>query len=187
MKKYIFFIIFVILFSVLPFNNLNANGGVNIVIDKSFHVTIIKDLNNKIMAAFPDATGTEKNRDELTPTGNYYVNNKTPNPKWRWEGKIYAPYIVDQNNGLGIYWVGYNLPAYALHGTNEPFSIGKNASHGCIRHQNNDILKISKLAENGTRVNIIQTEINSQTADTVSSFFELYDLLNILKNGDKNI
>lgn len=34
---------------------------------------------------------------------------------------------------VGTRWMGLSIPGYGIHGTNEPKSIGKAASHGCIR------------------------------------------------------
>ena len=39
-----------------------------------------------------------------------------------------------------------------LHGTNEPMSIGKNASSGCIRMLNQDVIELYRRAPVGTRV-----------------------------------
>jgi lipoprotein-anchoring transpeptidase ErfK/SrfK len=36
-------------------------------------------------------------------------------------------------NPVGTRWMGLNRAGYGIHGTNEPKSIGKAASHGCIR------------------------------------------------------
>ena len=39
------------------------------------------------------------------------------------------------NNPLGTRWMGLSAPGVGIHGTDEPGSIGWNASHGCIRMQ----------------------------------------------------
>ncbi len=45
-----------------------------------------------------------------------------------------------------------NDTLYRIHGTNEPMSIGKNASSGCIRMLNQDIIEVYRRAPVGTRV-----------------------------------
>jgi lipoprotein-anchoring transpeptidase ErfK/SrfK len=45
-----------------------------------------------------------------------------------------------------------NDTLYRIHGTNEPMSIGKNASSGCIRMLNQDIIELYRRAPVGTRV-----------------------------------
>jgi hypothetical protein len=41
---------------------------------------------------------------------------------------------------------------YAIHGTNNPASIGQSVSHGCIRLRNSDIAKLYEMVEVGTPV-----------------------------------
>ena len=43
---------------------------------------------------------------------------------------------------------------YALHGTNQPSSIGRSVSHGCIRLRNEDIQKLYETVAVGTPVYI---------------------------------
>ena len=42
-----------------------------------------------------------------------------------------------------------------LHGTNDPSSVGKDVSHGCIRLRNQDILQLVKILPLGTPVRIL--------------------------------
>ena len=50
--------------------------------------------------------------------------------------------------------MGISAPGYGIHGTNVPASIGKNASHGCIRLRNSDIEQLFKLVEVGDQVEL---------------------------------
>ncbi len=149
-----------------------------ILVDKSFHMTLLTTAGGTL--SFPDATGTTG--DSATPTGSYRVTNKQADPNWHWEGKVYQPYRSDKNNGLGIRWIGISLPSYGLHGTNEPFSIGKDISHGCVRHENADVAKFFPTIPVGVPVQIIETPVSRQTETMVSNFLELYDLLTVM-NG----
>ena len=51
-------------------------------------------------------------------------------------------------------WMGLNKPGIGLHGTNNPETIGRAASHGCIRLANWDALKLSQLVPTGATVKI---------------------------------
>lgn len=73
-----------------------------------------------------------------TPTGNYIIINKEYNPG--------GPY--------GVLWMGLSKPHYGIHGTNNPSSIGKEVSKGCIRMHNNDVTELSSLVPIGTNVYI---------------------------------
>jgi hypothetical protein len=150
-----------------------------VVVDKSFHITVLTAGSSTY--ALPDATGTVG--DSVTPVGSYKVTTKQADPNWHWEGKAYAPYLRDQNNGLGMRWIGISLPSYGLHGTNEPFSIGKDVSHGCVRHENVDVTRVFPMIPTGTPVRIIETPVPQQTEDMVTNFLELYDLLTVMKGS----
>lgn len=75
-----------------------------------------------------------------TPTGNFKVINKLINP-----GGV-----------LGSRWMGLNIPGgnYGIHGTNNPSSIGKAISNGCIRMHNHDIEELFPKIFIGTPVTI---------------------------------
>lgn len=73
-----------------------------------------------------------------TPLGNYIIVNREPNPG--------GPY--------GVMWLSLSKLGYGIHGTNNPASIGKEVSKGCIRMYNQDVLELSRIVPNGTRVSI---------------------------------
>ncbi|MEX2462123.1 MAG: L,D-transpeptidase [Paenibacillaceae bacterium] len=73
-----------------------------------------------------------------TPNGEFLVINKVPYP----------------GGPFGAFWIGLSKPHYGIHGTNDPSSIGKMVSHGCIRMYNHDVLELSKFVSIGTRVTI---------------------------------
>jgi L,D-transpeptidase catalytic domain len=85
-----------------------------------------------------------------TPRGNFYVREK-----FRVLGSpVYGPYAL----GTSAYaphltdWPGGGV--VGLHGTNEPGLIPGRPSHGCIRLKNRDILRLYRLAERGTPIDI---------------------------------
>jgi lipoprotein-anchoring transpeptidase ErfK/SrfK len=57
---------------------------------------------------------------------------------------------------MGAAAMGLNRGNYAIHGTNEPGSIGHFVSHGCIRMYNEDILDLYRRAHVGTEVVVLQ-------------------------------
>jgi lipoprotein-anchoring transpeptidase ErfK/SrfK len=58
------------------------------------------------------------------------------------------------NNPVGILWMGLNKPGIGIHGTNNPETIGRAGSHGCIRMANWDAARIKDLVSVGARVTI---------------------------------
>ncbi|MGV3488196.1 MAG: L,D-transpeptidase [Tuberibacillus sp.] len=91
--------------------------------------------NNRLVKSYPIGVGKM-----LTPTpaGDYRIINKSPNPG--------GPY--------GVMWMGLSKPHYGIHGTNNPSSIGKDVSHGCIRMYNHDVMDLARRVPVGTSVRI---------------------------------
>ena len=56
------------------------------------------------------------------------------------------------NNLVGVLWMGLNKPGIGIHGTNNPETIGRAASHGCIRLANWDAARIKDLVSVGNTV-----------------------------------
>jgi lipoprotein-anchoring transpeptidase ErfK/SrfK len=58
------------------------------------------------------------------------------------------------NNPVGVLWMGLNKPHVGVHGTNNPETIGRAASHGCIRTANWDAARIKEMVTKNCRVEI---------------------------------
>ncbi|HRW92160.1 MAG TPA: L,D-transpeptidase family protein [Thermotogota bacterium] len=101
------------------------------------------------LRTFPIATG----RDGSTPSGEFFLQRKIPQPALYWEGEFIQP--LSPINGLGSWWLELSDPQYGIHGTNKPWEIGKQVSHGCIRMFNHDVSLLAKLLPVGTRVKIL--------------------------------
>ena len=86
-----------------------------------------------------------------SPTGVFTVVTRIPNPTWYHTGKVIGP---GKNNPLGTRWMGLSLKGYGIHGTNVPRSIGRAASHGCIRMRNEDVEELFELVSVGAVVEL---------------------------------
>lgn len=77
-------------------------------------------------------------------------NSPSPIGNWIITGKD------NWGEGFGGYWMSMNVPwgRYGIHGTDQPWSIGEPASHGCIRLKNKDAAEVYKLVHYGTPVKI---------------------------------
>ena len=58
------------------------------------------------------------------------------------------------NNPVGVLWMGLNKPGIGIHGTNNPETIGRAGSHGCIRTANWDAARLKDMVSPGTVVTI---------------------------------
>lgn len=56
------------------------------------------------------------------------------------------------NNLVGVVWMGLDKPGIGIHGTNNPETIGRAASHGCIRVANWDVIRLKDLISVGNTV-----------------------------------
>jgi lipoprotein-anchoring transpeptidase ErfK/SrfK len=96
--------------------------------------------------------------EELTPEGIFTITVKAPNPYYR---KKDIP-GGSPENPLGTRWIGFDAEEtdgriYGLHGTNQPESIGKNVSNGCIRLQNEAIESLYDLIPLGTKIVVVKS------------------------------
>lgn len=107
--------------------------------------------------------------DEKTPAAVFAVGNKNPKPAWyppqemipdlkKAGVPIPIPY-GHEKNPLGDYWIALDHPHYTglgIHGTNDPGSIGRKASNGCIRMDNKEVLMIAWTAVPKMVVTIVE-------------------------------
>lgn len=80
--------------------------------------------------------------------------SETPTPVGEWT-VVWKDY--NWGTGFGSRWMGLNVPwgIYGIHGTDKPWSIGKFASHGCIRMRNKDVEELFEWVPIGTEVKIV--------------------------------
>ena len=56
------------------------------------------------------------------------------------------------NNPVGVIWIALDKEGVGIHGTDDPDSIGRSASHGCIRLANWDVVKLAAMVKPGVPV-----------------------------------
>jgi lipoprotein-anchoring transpeptidase ErfK/SrfK len=95
-----------------------------------------------------------------SPTGSFTIARRVKNPTYSHDGKTVLP---GPGNPVGTRWMGLSVKGYGIHGTNEPKSIGKAASHGCIRMARKDLEEMYEMVRVGDRVELVG-ERNEETA-----------------------
>jgi len=96
--------------------------------------------------------------------GSARIAQKDIRPAWRPPGDIWrhSPWIPEvipggaPDNPMGAAAMGLDRGNYAIHGTNNPNSVGKFVSHGCIRMYNADIMDLYARAPIGTEVHVLE-------------------------------
>jgi lipoprotein-anchoring transpeptidase ErfK/SrfK len=114
----------------------------------------------EIAGTYGAATGKTT---DLTPEGLFTVTVKAKDPYYR---KKNIP-GGDPRNPLGTRWIGFDAEGtdgriYGIHGTNQPSSIGKYISNGCIRMLNKNVEFIYDRVPLGTKVLVVKTSKSFQ-------------------------
>lgn len=94
-----------------------------------------------------------------SPTGTFTIGARVANPTYYHDGKVVPP---GPDNPVGTRWMGLSKKGYGIHGTNAPRSIGKAASHGCIRMGQRDLEDLYAQVRSGDAVEIVG-ERNEET------------------------
>ncbi len=84
---------------------------------------------------------------------NQVINPTYYPPRW-WERDL-QPIPPGPDNPVGTRWLGLGFASYGIHGTNNPDSIGKALSSGCIRMYNEDVEELTTLTSIGTPVSLV--------------------------------
>ncbi|HZP90277.1 MAG TPA: L,D-transpeptidase [Actinomycetota bacterium] len=118
---------------------------IRVWVDLSRHELVVRRLGREILHA-PAATGAP---DSPTPIGRYFVTDRVPFPK----GSAYGTFAFGLS-GIQVHlppgWTGGDQ--LAIHGTNDPGSIGTSASAGCVRVSEAVLARLRPLLRLGTPV-----------------------------------
>lgn len=113
--------------------------------------------NGKVVRIYRVAVGKASTP---SPTGTYTIADRVENPTYFHQGKVIQP---GPGNPVGDRWMGLSRHGYGIHGTNVPSSVGKAASHGCIRLGKADIEDLFSRVQVGDPVELVNTR-NAETA-----------------------
>jgi lipoprotein-anchoring transpeptidase ErfK/SrfK len=113
--------------------------------------------NGQLSRIYPVAVGKASTP---SPTGTFTIATRVTDPTYYHPGQVVEPGPM---NPLGTRWIGLNQKGYGIHGTNAPNSIGKAASHGCIRMAKADVEALFEIVRPGDVVDI-RGERDDETA-----------------------
>ncbi len=121
-------------------------------------LALIED--GRVVKVYETAVGA---RVSPSPSGTFTVVVRIPNPTWYHPGKVVGP---GRSNPLGTRWLGLSVKGFGIHGTNAPRSVGRAASHGCIRMRNRDIEELFPQVKVGDVV-----EMHAERDEVVARIF----------------
>lgn len=142
------------------FNALNVDAnqpqGDHVVVDKSEGVLKVLDSEDRLIAQFPVTMGS---RQYPLPLGEWKVTTYAFLPPFLYQPDILVNAKTDEdvrlppgpNGPVGVAWLDLTKEHYGIHGTNEPQTIGRAESSGCIRMANWDVLRLSRMMKPGFR------------------------------------
>jgi L,D-transpeptidase ErfK/SrfK len=142
------------------------------VLPKAPRTGIVLNLAEKRMYHFRSASEVETFAISIgregwgTPVGSFSIASKIKDPTWTPPASIRKehaeagdplPAVVPAgpDNPLGQYAMRLSIPSYLIHGTNKPWGLGMQVSHGCIRMYPEDIEALFPEVSVGTPVQII--------------------------------
>lgn len=103
--------------------------------------------NGERIASYGVAVGTS---GHPTPRGSFSIRRIIWNPRWvppnsEWAKNERPREPGDPKNPMGRVKIFFKEPTYYVHGTNAEGSIGRAASHGCVRMRNADVIELAQL------------------------------------------
>jgi|SRR5689334_10920228 len=120
----------------------------------TFTLRLWKDL--KLAKSYTVAVGQEGLE---TPEGLYHIQEKQVNPSWHVPNSAWAGDLAGQvippgpEDPIKARWMGI-FEGAGIHGTDEIWSLGSAASHGCVRMSIPDVIELYPQVEVGTPIYI---------------------------------
>ncbi len=108
----------------------------------------------QLVAAFPVTMGSKQ---YPLPIGRWKATNYAYLPPFKYQPQLLNDPKTDKevtlppgpNGPVGVAWLDLTKEHYGIHGTNEPQTIGRAESSGCIRMTNWDVLRLSRMLKPG--------------------------------------
>ena len=108
----------------------------------------------QLVAAFPVTMGSKR---YPLPLGRWKATTYAYMPPFKYQPEILNNPKTDKvldlppgpNGPVGVAWLDLTKEHYGIHGTNEPQTIGRAESSGCIRMTNWDVLRLSRMMKPG--------------------------------------
>jgi lipoprotein-anchoring transpeptidase ErfK/SrfK len=142
-----------------PDQNKDATTGIVVKIDTKTNMLTVYE-GDKLIAAYPVTIGSVHT---VSPIGEWKVRGIAKLPSFRYDKEMLQHGKRSGNfyrlppgprNPVGVMWIALNKKGIGIHGTNEPDSIGRAASHGCIRLANWDVVRLATKIKGGDTVSI---------------------------------
>ncbi|MGB9489264.1 MAG: L,D-transpeptidase [Terriglobales bacterium] len=129
--------------------------------------------NGKVVRIYRVAVGKSSTP---SPVGEFKIVTRVSNPTYYHKGHVVA---AGKGNPVGTRWMGLSAKGYGIHGTNQPRSIGKAESTGCIRMGKRDIEELFTLVDVGDAV-----QIRGERDEQIAAVFGTGTVPELVSRGD---
>ncbi|HYF56132.1 MAG TPA: L,D-transpeptidase [Salinarimonas sp.] len=144
-----------------------------IEVDKTAKALRAYGEDGSLVAYYPATIGSE---DTPTPEGTHQVTAVARNPTYTYRPDKYQFKGVEAkkaftikpgpNNPVGTVWIDLSKDTYGIHGSPDPATIGKTASHGCVRLTNWDVEELAGMVAKGVEVAFVSGKGAERTGGT---------------------
>ena len=129
---------------------------INRVVANKADKTLYAYNGDKLVATYPTTVGSDATP---SPQGTFKIINKVKMPWYKatvGKGSDKQVHMLPPgpNSPVGVVWMGLSKPSYGLHGSPKPEGISRQASAGCVRLTNWDVLEVYANIENGATVEL---------------------------------
>lgn len=135
---------------------LKKDHGTIITVDRvTNELRLFKNF--KLAKKYRVAVGSQGHE---TPAGTYTINDKQVNPSWHvpmsdWAGDLAGTVVPPgPSNPIKARWMGF-FDGAGIHGTSDRGSIGSNASHGCVRMLEEDVIDLYDRVPLGATIHVV--------------------------------
>lgn len=136
-----------------------------------------------LVASYPIAAGRPA---WDTPAGVYKVVGRRRDPTWYVPPSIQREMLAQgqpvrkrvppgPENPLGKFWLQLSAPGIGIHGTNAPWSVGRYATHGCIRLHEEHIARLFQEIPDGTPVAIVNEPVRLGRTPEGRVYLQVFD------------
>ncbi len=133
-----------------------------ITADKSKAALEVYDADGHLIAFYPATIGSS---ETPSPSGDHAVRAVAPDAAYYYnpgvnfrQGDNGEPLEIPPgpNNPVGGIWIDLDKETYGIHGTPDPASVSKTASHGCVRLTNWDAAELAAMVSGGVPVSFVE-------------------------------
>ena len=135
----------------------SAPPAISVKVDTTTNMLGVYDA-ERLVAAYPVTIGSGRTE---SPVGEWKVKGVAKMPNFRHDEKMlkegersddFHMLAPGPNNPVGVVWIALNKKGIGLHGTDDPDSIGRSVSHGCVRLANWDVVRLAMKLKGGVPV-----------------------------------